>query len=136
MPSCSRRRAADAGVTIGIETALDADGEAGLLDEIGSAAIRSCFNFADALQNGRDLHAELRRLGRDRIRQLHASNRDGVRLADDPQIDLPAVKRTLDDMGWRGWLVIERSRDAANPRDVKGNFGENARTLKRVFQGG
>jgi sugar phosphate isomerase/epimerase len=128
------RRAADAGVVIGVETALDAAGEARLLDEIGSPAVRSCFNFANALQNGRDLLAELRTLGADRIRQIHASNRDGVLLEHDPQLDLAAVRRTLDAMGWRGWLVIERSRDAADARNVVGNFGANARTLKRVFQ--
>jgi sugar phosphate isomerase/epimerase len=129
------RRAADAGVTIGVETALDATGEAALLDEIGSPAIRSYFNFASALQNGRDLHAELRTLGADRICQIHASNQDGVWLEKDPAIDLPAVKHTLDALGWSGWLVVERSRDAADARNVRGNFGANVRTLKRVFQG-
>jgi len=128
------RRAADAGVVIGIETALDAAGEARLLDDVGGTAIRSSFNFANALQNGRDLLAELRTLGAERIRQIHASNRDGVLLEHDPQIDLEAVKTALDDMGWRGWLVIERSRDAADARNVTGNFGANARHLKRIFQ--
>jgi len=128
------RRAADAGVTIGIETALDAAGEAALLNEIGSTAIRSYFNFANALQNGRDLHAELRTLGRDRICQIHASNQDGVWLEKDPAIDLPAVKETLTNLGWQGWLVVERSRDAADGRNVRGNFGANVRTLKKVFQ--
>lgn len=127
------RRAADAGVTIGIETALDAAGEAAYLDEIGSPAIRSYFNFANALQNGRDLHAELRTLGRNRICQIHASNQDGVWLEKDPAIDLPAVKETLTNLGWQGWLVVERSRDAADGRNVLGNFGANVRTLKRVF---
>lgn len=127
------RRAADAGVVIGVETALDAAGEVRLLDEVGSPAVRSYFNFANALQNGRDLHAELRTLGADRIRQIHASNRDGALLEHDPQLDLAAVRRTLDALGWRGWLVIERSRDAADARNVVGNFGANARTLKRVF---
>ena len=55
-------------------------------------------------------------------------------LQNDPQIDVPAVKRTLNDMGWHGWLVIERSRDASNTRDVVGNYGANARYLKSVFQ--
>lgn len=128
-------RAADAGVVIGIETALDAAGEAALLDEIGSPAIRSYFNFANALQNGRDLHAELRALGRERICQIHCTNQDGVWLEHDPKIDLPAVKRTLDALGWGGWLVIERSRDANDARNVRRNFGANAGYVKRVFQG-
>lgn len=127
-------RAADAGVVIGIETALDAAGEAALLDEVGSPAIRSYFNFANALQNGRDLHAELRTLGRERICQIHSSNKDVFWLENDPEIDVPAVKRTLDDMGWRGWLVIERSRAAHDGRNVRGNFGANTRYLKSIFQ--
>jgi len=37
-------------------------------------------------------------------------------------------------MGWSGWLVIERSRNAGNSRDVVGNFGANTRYLKSIFQ--
>lgn len=123
-----------AGVVIGIETALDATGEVALLDEIGSPAVKSYFNLANALQNGRDPCAELRILGKDRIVQIHASNKDGAWLQNDPQVDLPKLKATLDAMGWRGWLVIERSRDAARPTDVKYNFSANAAYLKKVFQ--
>jgi sugar phosphate isomerase/epimerase len=127
-------KAEQAGVVIGIETALDAEGDRKLLDDVGSSAIKIYFNFANALQNGRDLHAELRTLGRDRICQIHASNQDGVWLENDPQIDLPKVKQTLDDLGWSGWLVIERSRDAGDSRNVVRNFGANAAYLKSVFQ--
>ena len=127
-------QAEEAGAVIGIETALDAEGEAALLDEVGSPAVKSYFNFANALQNGRDLCAELRTLGSDRICQIHATDEDGVWLEHNPRIDLPAVKHTLDTMGWAGWLVVERSRDANDARNVRGNFGANVRTLKRVFQ--
>lgn len=130
------RRAAMAGVIIGIETSLDAAGEIVLLDDVGSPSIRSSFNFSNPLQNGRDLHAELRRLGAERICQIHASNQDRVWLENDPQIDLPLVRRTLDEMGWDGWLIVERSRDVNDGRNVRGNFGANTRYLKRVFQGG
>jgi sugar phosphate isomerase/epimerase len=123
-----------AGVVIGIETALDAAGEAALLDDVGSAAVRSYFNFANALQNGRDLLKELKVLGRERICQIHCTDEDGVWLENNTRIDMPAVRQTLDNMGWSGWLVMERSRDASNPRDVVGNYGANARYLKRVFQ--
>jgi sugar phosphate isomerase/epimerase len=127
-------KAEQAGVVIGVETALDAAGEAKLLDEIGSPAIRSYFNFANALQNGRDLHQELRALGRERLCQIHCTNQDGFWLQEDPKIDLPKVKQTLDDLGWSGWLVVERSRSSRNSRDVKGNFGANTAYLKKIFQ--
>lgn len=44
------------------------------------------------------------------------------------------VKKVLDEMQWSGWLVVERSRDANNTRDSRGNFGANVRYLKSVFQ--
>ncbi len=123
-----------AGVIIGLETSLDAAGEGQLLEDIGSAAVQSYFNFANALQNGRDVCQELRMLGKDRICQIHCTNQDGVWLQDDPQVDMPKIKQTLDDMGWKGWLVIERSRNANNPHDVKGNFSANTAYLKSIFQ--
>jgi L-ribulose-5-phosphate 3-epimerase len=49
-------------------------------------------------------------------------------------MDMKKVKRTLDRMDWRGWLVIERSRDAKDPRNVKRNFGANTAHLKSIFQ--
>ena len=127
-------QASKAGVIIGIETALAAKDEVKLLEDIGSPAIRSYFNFANALQNGRDLLAELRTLGKERICQIHCTDEDGVWLENNKRLDLMAVKKALDEMGWSGWLVIERSRDAKNSRDVKGNFGANTRYLKKVFQ--
>lgn len=123
-----------AGVVIGIETALDAKAELQLLKDIGSGAIKSYFNFSNAIKNGRDLHSELRVLGKNNIVQIHCTNDDGVWLENDPKIDMKAVKRTLDDMGWKGWLVVERSRDAKDARNVKRNFMANTTYVKSIFQ--
>jgi L-ribulose-5-phosphate 3-epimerase len=123
-----------AGVVVGLETALDASGEVQLLEEIGSPAIQIYFNFANPLQGGRDLFAELRTLGKDRICQIHCTDQDGVWLENNTRLDMPQVKRTLDELDWSGWLVLERSRDAKNSGDVVGNYGANARYLKSVFQ--
>ncbi len=128
------KQAEQAGVIIGVETSLSAAEEVKLLDDVGSPAIKIYFNFANAIKNGRDLLTELRTLGKDRICQIHATNEDGVWLERDPKIDLPQVKQTLDAMGWSGWLVIERSRDAKDPRNVKKNFSTNTAYLKSVFQ--
>ena len=128
------KQAEAAGVVIGVETPLPAAEEVKLLDEISSPAIKSYFNFANAIQNGRDLTQELRTLGKDRLCQIHCTDEDGAWLQNDPKIDMPQVKQTLDDMDWSGWLVIERSRDAKDPRNVKWNFSANAAYLKSVFQ--
>lgn len=128
------KMAEKARVVIGIETALDAKGELNLLQEIGSTSIKSYFNFSNAIKNNRDLSQELKILGKNNIVQIHATNEDGVWLQNDPKIDMIKVKNTLDQMGWSGWLVIERSRDATNTKDVKRNFGANTSYLKKIFQ--
>jgi sugar phosphate isomerase/epimerase len=130
------KQAEAAGVVIAVETSLNAAGEAALLQDIGSPAVKISFNFANPIQDGRDVCAELKILGKERIAQIHASNTDGVWLEKDPRVELPKIKATLDEMGWSGWLLIERSRDATRTgaADVKYNFGANADYLKRVFQ--
>lgn len=128
------RQAEKAGVIIGVETELPAAEQVKLLDEVGSPAIKIYYNFANAIQNHHDLIAELRTLGKDRICQIHCTDQDGVWLQDDPKIDLPKVKQTLDEMGWSGWLVVERSRDAKDARNVRKNFGTNTAYLKIIFQ--
>ena len=123
-----------AGVVIGIETALDAKGELQLLKDIGSPAIKSYFNFENAIRNGRDLDKELKILGKKYIVQIHCTNDDGIWLQNDPKINMEHVKATLDKMGWTGWLVIERSRNAKDPRNVKWNFSANTTYVKSIFQ--
>ena len=44
------------------------------------------------------------------------------------------VKKTLDKMKWKGWLVVERSRNAKDVRNVRGNFGTNVAYLKEIFK--
>jgi len=127
-------KAEAAGVVIAIETAYDARKEAEFIDEINSPAIKSYFNFANAIDNGLDICDELKIMGKERIAMIHASGKDSVWIENDPYIDLVSIKKTLDEMEWSGWLVVERSRDATQPRNVVGNFGANVAYLKNIFQ--
>jgi L-ribulose-5-phosphate 3-epimerase len=128
------KMAKQAEVVIGIETALDAKGELELLKDVNSPAIKSYFNFSNAVKNGRDINKELETLGRKNIIQIHCTDDDGVWLQNDTKIDMRKVKQTLDKMKWSGWLVVERSRDAKDPRNVKKNFGANTAYVKSIFQ--
>ena len=47
---------------------------------------------------------------------------------------IQAKIQTLDEMDWGGWLVIERSRDAKEPTNVKKNFSANTAYVKSIFQ--
>lgn len=122
-------------VTIGIRTGMEAKFDKRLLKDVGCDHVKVYYNFQDAADNNRDICKELRQLGARNIIQIHASNTDSVNLREDPKIDLPRIKKTLDKMHWNGWLVVERSRDVTRVRDVKYNFGRNIAYLKEVFQG-
>ena len=119
---------------IAVETSLSASEEKKLLEEIGNRNIKIAFNFSNAIENGRDISKELQTLGRDNIGEIHASNTDGNWVENDPAIDLPKIKQTLDKMHWKGWLVVERSRDTSMVREVVKNYGANVRYLKKIFK--
>ena len=125
--------AAAEGLVIGIETQLDAKGDVKLLKEIDSLGIKIYFKFQNALENGRDLCKELKILGKKRICQIHCTDTDGVTLRFNERLDMNKVKKTLDKMGWSGWLVVERSRDK-DEHNVRKNYGTNIEYLKEVFQ--
>ncbi|MDD7159173.1 MAG: sugar phosphate isomerase/epimerase [Bacteroidales bacterium] len=133
------------GLTIGIRTAMPAAFSKRMLDDINSSGIKIYYNFQDACDRFKAGHApeaktstqlicdELRALGTRRVCQIHVSNTDSVTLRHDPYIDMPAVKKTLKKMRYRGWLTVERSRDAKNVRNVRANYGDNVAYLKEIF---
>ena len=119
---------------IAIETSLSAKEEKKLLEEVGSKYIKSSFNFANAVDNGRDISSELKILGKEHLAQIHASNTDNSWLENDKAIDMKKIKKTLDKMKWSGWLIVERSRDVTQVHNVRANYGANVAYLKKIFQ--
>ena len=127
------QRAQAQGKVVAIRTGLDAKASLRLLKEVGSDGIKVYYNLQDAIDQGLDPAKELKRLGACRVAQIHASLTDSVTLDRDPRIDMPRLKRTLDKMGWRGWLVVERSRDVKDIKNVKANYSTNVAYIKKVF---
>ncbi|MDN3669536.1 sugar phosphate isomerase/epimerase family protein [Echinicola jeungdonensis] len=122
------------GGVIAVETALDAEGELELLKDVNSPGVKISYNFANAIRDGRDIPSELKKLGAENIAQIHCSNTDGELIENDPAFDMPKIKKTLDKMGWSGWLIIERSRDVDDVHNRKYNYGSNVEYMKEVFQ--
>ena len=122
------------GKVIAIRTQQDARADLALLKEVNSKGIKIYYNLQDAVDQGLCPCKELKTLGAENIAQIHASLTDSVTLDKDPRIDLHKVKKTLDKMKWSGWLVVERSRNANDVRNVRGNFGTNVAYLKEIFQ--
>ena len=126
--------ARQAGKVIALRTQLCACANLSLLKEVDSEGIKIYYNLQDAVDQKRNPYKDLKKLGAKNIAQIHASLTDSVTLDKDPRIDLRKVKKVLDKMKWTGWLVVERSRNAQDVRNVKGNFGTNVAWLKEIFQ--
>lgn len=121
------------GKVVGIDTPLDAAGNLKLLKEVKSSGIAIFYKWQTIIEHGWDIVKDMKKLGAKNICAIHASNTDSVWLCNDPAINLPLIKQTLDAMNWKGWLFVERSRDVKMVHNIKMNYGNNVRYLKETF---
>lgn len=94
-----------AGLVLGIESWLSAEELMGILDRIGSPAVKVYYDVGNSHHMGYDIYKEIRLLGKDRICEVHAKDYDN--LYGKGSIDFPAVRKAMDDIGYRGWIVAE-----------------------------
>ena len=97
-------KAADAGVTMGIESWLSAEQHVEILERVGSPAVRVYYDMGNSQYAGWDVGKEIRFLGK-RICEFHAKDYDG--LFGKGSMNFPAVRAAMDDIGYRGWIQIE-----------------------------
>lgn len=98
-------RAERAGVTLGLESWLDADRHLKILDAVDSPAVRVYYDMANMNTRSYDVAADLLRLGKDNVCEIHC--KENGSLLGQGQVDYPRIMRILDAWDWRGWLVIE-----------------------------
>jgi sugar phosphate isomerase/epimerase len=98
-------RAEAAGVVYGIESWLKVPELERILDAVNSPAIKVYYDVGNMQKVGEDVGAAIRRLGRERICEVHFKDYDD--LYGKGSMDFPSVRRALDAIGYRGWLGIE-----------------------------
>lgn len=121
-------RAAKAGVTLGLENTLSAEDNLVLLERIGSPAVLVYYDIGNSFSRGRDIPAELRKLGRRRICQLHI--KDNPALLGHGKMDIPAVAAAIRDIEYDGWLVLETTSPSG---DVEQDTKTNLAYLRKVM---
>ena len=124
--------AEQAGVVLGIESWLDVDDHLRILDGVGSPAVQVYYDVANMEHEGYDVYRGIRRLGRERICEVHC--KENGFLLGEGRVDFVRVKEALDAIGWSGWLVIE----GAVPRgaSVVDSYVHNQKHLRSVFPTG
>ncbi|MBI4624901.1 MAG: sugar phosphate isomerase/epimerase [Verrucomicrobia bacterium] len=98
-------RAEAAGLVYGFESWLKAPELERILDAVKSPAIKVYYDVGNMYKVGEDVGAAIRRLGRERICEIHLKDYDD--LYGKGSMDFPAVRSALDAIRYRGWLGIE-----------------------------
>ena len=122
-------QAEKAGVILGIESWLNADQHLRILDAIGSPAVQVYYDVANMEGQGYDIYKEIRQLGRDRICEIHA--KENGFLLGHGKVDFAKVKQVLEDIQWRGWLVIEGA--TVPDKSLEECYRLNQEYLRSVF---
>ena len=120
-------KAEKARVTLGIESWLSAEEHIALLDRVGSPAVQVYYDVGNSHKMGYDIYKEIRTLGK-RICQFHAKDYDD--LYGKGSIDFVRVREAMDEIGYRGWLVMEGTK---MPLGVEESCRYDAEYLRTVF---
>ena len=120
-------KAEKAGVILGIESMLSAEQLMDIIDRVGSPAVGVYYDVANAQSRGYDIGKEIRSLGR-HICEFHAKDNDN--LYGQGSMDFKVVRRAMDDIGYRGWIVLEGSK---MPLGVEKSCQYDAEYLRSIF---
>jgi sugar phosphate isomerase/epimerase len=120
-------RAARKGVTLGLENRLSAEENLRLLDLVDAEGVAIYYDIANLFNLGKDPAAEIRRLGKERICQVHV--KDNPHRLGEGEIDFQLVAEALDAIGYRGWLALE----TRPPGDPESDLRHNREFVRRVF---
>jgi sugar phosphate isomerase/epimerase len=121
-------RAEEAGVIYGIESWLKADVLERMLDAVKSPSIKVYYDVGNMHKESEDIHAAVRRLGRERICEFHAKDYDD--LYGKGSIDFAKVRADMDAIGYTGWMHIE---GVKTPNGVEQDIRYDLEYLRKTF---
>lgn len=124
------KRAETDGVVYGIESWIKVPELERILDEVKSPAIQVYYDVGNMQMVGEDVGAAIRRLGHERICQIHL--KDYQDLFGRGTMDFVAVRAALDAAGYRGWLGIE---GVKTPLGVEASIRYDLDYLRPIFPG-
>lgn len=119
-------KAEKAGVTLGIESWLSAGQHMDIIERVGSPAVKVYYDVANSDKAGYDIYSEIRRLGK-LICEFHAKDYDD--LYGKGSIDFERVRDAMDDIGYRGWFVMEGTKMALGVEESCRYDGEYLRGI-------
>lgn len=120
-------KAEKAGVVLGVESWLSAEQHLDIIKRVGSPAVKVYYDVANSHKAGYDIYQEIRLLGK-QICEFHAKDYDD--LYGKGTIAFEEVRRAMDDIGYRGWIVMEGTQ---MPLGLEDSIRYDAKYLRSVF---
>jgi L-ribulose-5-phosphate 3-epimerase len=115
------------GVILALESYLSAADHLKILERVGSPAVKVYYDVGNSQDAGYPILDEIRELG-SRIVEVHAKDTKG--LYGKGSMDFPAVRKALEDIGYKGWFVLEGTE---MPLGVEKSIRYDADYLRTVF---
>jgi L-ribulose-5-phosphate 3-epimerase len=114
-------------VVLGIENMLPASDNAYIVERVDSPAVRVYYDVGNSTSMAYDLIEEITWLGAERICQFHV--KDNPHYLGEGEIDFPSVMRTIQEIGFRGWGMLETSSPSG---DVVADMETNLEYIRGV----
>lgn len=95
------------GFVLGLETLLSEADHRHILESVGSPAVKVYYDTANSARMGYDIYREIESLGTNNICEIHI--KENGDLLGEGDIDFERIKRLLQSMHYKGWLIIEGS---------------------------
>jgi L-ribulose-5-phosphate 3-epimerase len=120
-------KAEKAGVTLGFESQLSAEQLLNILRRVNSPAVKVYYDVANTQAMGYNIFSEIRMLGK-QICEFHA--KDNQDLYGKGSVDFVKVRAAIDDIGYRGWIVMEGTK---MPLGIAESCRYDAQYLRGIF---
>lgn len=117
------------GFTLGLETLLNEADLRFVIESVGSSAVKVYYDTANSARMGYDIYEEIESLGTENICEIHI--KENSDLLGKGDIDFEKVKRLLNSMQYKGWLIIEGSTPKGMSREEATE--RNANFATRLF---
>jgi sugar phosphate isomerase/epimerase len=119
------------GVILGIESYLSADEQIDIIDQVGSKNVKIYYDFCNVTDAGLDTVNEFKKLGKDRICELHMKE-NGFLLGEgaNPWEAIGEAVKQTNYIG-NGWMQIEGA--VPNGGAIVKSYQQNLKFLKNIF---
>jgi sugar phosphate isomerase/epimerase len=117
------------GKTLALETYLNAEDHLRIIDAVGSDAVKVYYDIQNSANMGYDIFKEMEMLGKKKlIVQVHL--KDDHKRLENSTLDLNRVRKTLEEIEYYGWLVVE----SAVEGDWRESQAANAHFVRNLFE--